>query len=173
MRRWAFVSGGIAVGVVVAMSLLAFTGAGPFGGDRVESVPWTSAIVSEDGQSITVAFVGAEEFPEDDPCHVDYSIRLSEGTEELRITVEGREDGGSKACTAAGMFRSLSADLSSPLAERQLVDGHDGRINPVRSVDGRCLQPPVRGPVSSDSPRGASSTSTLAPPPPPIDACDT
>lgn len=173
MRRWAFVGGGIAIGLVVTTSLLALLGTGPFGGDRTGTHPWMSAVVAEDGRSVTVTFLGAEEFAEDDPCHVDYSIRVTEGNEDIRITVVSREDGGPKACTMAAMFRSLTAGLDSPLAERRLVDGHDGRINPVRSADGRCIQPPVRRRVSNDGPPGASSTSTLAPPPPPIDACDT
>ena len=172
MRRWAVIGGGIAVGLAGAAALLALAGADPSSGDRIESHPWESAVVSDDGRSMVVSFTGAEEFPEDDPCHVDYSVEVAEGPRQVRLTVEGRESRGTRLCTLAGMFRALTAELSQPLAQRQVVDGHEGRINPVRTADGRCLQPPIRRPSSSNASAGVSSTSTLVPPPPPVDACD-
>ncbi|MEM7139496.1 MAG: hypothetical protein AAF548_00590 [Actinomycetota bacterium] len=173
MRRTLFIGGGLAIGLAVTVALLTLGGEGPFARDRVGTTPWDLAVIGDDGRTLTVSFVGAEEFAEDDPCHVDYSIEADATDDGIVVTVVSREAGGSKFCTLAGLFRSLSVDIGSPLDGRLIIDGHDGRINAVRSTDGRCVQPPAPRPAAApnDLPP-PSSTSTLAPPPPSTDPCD-
>lgn len=85
-----------------------------------------SATLSSDGKTLTVAFTGAAEGQ--GPCTADYAAVLEERANAVGLSVKTVRQGTGQveACAAGGFKRTVSATLTSPLADRVLVDSTSG-----------------------------------------------
>ena len=71
--------------------------------------------VSADGLSLNFAFIGGE-------CDAGYKAAVAESSSAVAVAVQAIPKGGSGACSAVGVARSLKVNLTSPLGGRVLVD---------------------------------------------------
>ena len=72
-------------------------------------------VVSADQRHVTVTYMGGA-------CDDHATADVDESSSRVKITIHVTEN-SEQDCPASGVFRTISVDLSSPLAHRTLVDG--------------------------------------------------
>jgi hypothetical protein len=104
---------------------------------RSQTVSWNSVVVEDLGHSLKVVFTGGLSGPlEENPCHHDYEVEVSETEDDVTLTVwelrpvipVASED---TACDAVGYRWMLDVSSSAGLGDRAVIDGHDGSAREV------------------------------------------
>jgi hypothetical protein len=93
----------------------------PPAGISIESATGTVA-----GRQLTVAFTGAPDTG-DKPCGADYTAEAVESPTAAVVIVTEHANGLPVACSAVGARRTAEAELSTPLAERAVLEVREGR----------------------------------------------